>query len=148
MQSLRDCKFGEHNQREMIKRLEKLELTDLLSTLQRNLSDRKEQGKEMPTLTLRTTTGKATTANDSRSGKGPNSKNRSDDKKQGSSKGNSSGGKTTNSGGSLSSYHKNKIEAMQDGDMELGDGCFNCGNPRPHQEGTYSTERIRAERQD
>ena len=50
MQSLRDCKFGEHNQREMIKRLEKLELTDLLSTLQRNLSDRKEQGKEMPTL--------------------------------------------------------------------------------------------------
>ena len=80
MQSLRDCNFGGQNQREMIKRLEKLELTDLLSALQRKLSARKEQGKEMPTLTLRTTTGKATTANDSRSGKGPNSKNRSDDK--------------------------------------------------------------------
>ena len=86
----------------------------------------------MPTLTLRTTTSKATTANDSRSGKGPNSKNRSDDKKQGSGKGNSSGGKTTTSGGSLSSYHQNKIEAMKDGDMDLGDGCFNCGNIQDH----------------
>ena len=128
LQLLRQCKFGNNFNREILQTLNNLQLDEVLDTLQAILTDYESRDRKAPSMRLNSNTSKTTTTNDAHSGKGQSSGNRKDGNKQGSGKRDASGGSSTNSRGGLSKGNKKLLEAMSHGDIEPGDGCFTCGS--------------------